>query len=162
MCITGLHIGAVGNLFAGLWERPVLFHGLWMGFPSAERPVMHISMAQFFSFSDKGLGYPSKRFFIFGQGTWKWENPQVWLHLLCLLPYLFQSSQTIPCILREDELWYIWEVRYGLNDFERSRREMGRVPTMDKLLLRCRAHPRRCENGDGMVDTQGCEKADWW
>ncbi len=34
-----------------------------------ERPVMHISMAQFFLFSNNGLGYPSKRFLIFGQGT---------------------------------------------------------------------------------------------
>ena len=38
------------------------------------------------SYSDKGLGYPSKRFLIFGQGAWKWENLQVWL---CLLPFLF-------------------------------------------------------------------------
>ena len=52
-----------------LRERPVLFHGLQMFFLSAERPVMHISMAQFFLFSNNGLGYPSKRFLIFGQGT---------------------------------------------------------------------------------------------
>lgn len=35
--------GAVGNVFAGCGKALGLFHVLWMRFPSAEWPVMHIS-----------------------------------------------------------------------------------------------------------------------
>ena len=51
-------------------------------------------------------------------------------------------------------------MRYGLNDIERGKREMGRDPSVDKLLLRCGTHPRRYESGDNLADSQNFEKAD--
>lgn len=53
-------------------------------------------------------------------------------------------------------------MRYGLYDIERGKREMGRDPSVDKLLLRCGTHPRRYESGDNLADSQNFEKADWW
>lgn len=50
-------------------------------------------------------------------------------------------------------------MQYGLHDVERSKREMGRVPSADKLLLRSGTHPRRYESGDDLVDTKGRGKA---
>lgn len=51
-------------------------------------------------------------------------------------------------------------MRYGLYDIERGKREMGRDPSVDKLLLRCVTHPRRYESGDNLADSQNFEKAD--
>lgn len=53
-------------------------------------------------------------------------------------------------------------MRYGLYDIERSKRKMGRDPSMDKLLLRSGSHPRCYESGNNLADTQKCGKAGGW
>ena len=49
--------------------------------------------------------------------------------------------------------------RYGLYNIERSKRKMGRDPTMDKLLLHCGPHPRCYEGGDDLAYTKVGGKA---
>ena len=51
------------------------------------------------------------------------------------------------------------EVQHGLYDFERSWREIGRVPAPDELLLCRRPYTRCCEDGDNLACAKGREKA---
>ncbi len=53
---------------------------------------------------------------------------------------------------------YSVEVRNGLYDIERGRREMGRDTSLGKLLLCWWAYPRRCENGDVWLIPKTAEK----
>ena len=47
---------------------------------------------------------------------------------------------------------YFVEVRNGLYDIKRGRREVGRDTSEGKLLVRRWAYPRRCENGWCLAD----------
>ena len=70
--------------------------------------------------------------------------------VVCILVFFEQKNYNVVC----------GGMRYGLHDIERGKREMGRDPSVDKLLLRCGTHPRRYESGDNLADSQNFEKAD--
>ena len=71
------------------------------------------------------------------------------IHILFVV-FFEQRNYNVAC----GGMWY------GLYDIERSQRKMGCDPTMDKLLLRCGTHPRRCEDGYNLVDSQNCGETD--
>ena len=55
---------------------------------------------------------------------------------------------------------YFVEVRNGLYDIERDRREVGRDTSLSYLLLRRWAYPRRCKDGWCLADPKERRKAD--
>lgn len=76
------------------------------------------------------------------------DSPIFVLWPLCLR---YSSNRTIM---------YLLEVHYGIYDFERSRQEMGRVPSSSELLLCWWPYSRRCEDVDNLVNTERCGKAE--
>lgn len=74
-------------------------------------------------------------------------------HIIC--------AATLHCSSRRT-IMYSLEVRNGLHDIKRGRREMGRDTSQGKLLL-CRwAYPRCCKDGDCLADTERGRKAGRW
>lgn len=78
---------------------------------------------------------------------------QTYSDILLFILYIASFERTkynIPC----------WRCRgYELYDFERGKQFMGHFSPDDKLLLHRRPDRRCCQNGDGMANPKGCEKA---